>query len=114
MLLRSAQESKVRLTFTDIWRDYKNYRNAYYFHKVIPTPREIVQKELEKDPVPPLDKFSLWQTLKWLIANRQAHESLSPNDIFCKMLYITILLVFGKVIAVQKRWYYNWKDPLVN
>ncbi len=30
--LRQLDERKVRVTFTDIFDDYTNYRKAYFFH----------------------------------------------------------------------------------
>ena len=39
--LRQLDERKVRVTFTDIFDDYTNYRKAYFFHQVVPTPKEL-------------------------------------------------------------------------
>ncbi|MFM7855391.1 MAG: hypothetical protein ACKO96_26560, partial [Flammeovirgaceae bacterium] len=39
--LRMLDERKVRLTFTDIFDDYTHYRKAYFFHQVLPTPKEL-------------------------------------------------------------------------
>ena len=29
--ISELDERKVKVTFKDIWHDYKNFRNAYYF-----------------------------------------------------------------------------------
>ena len=41
--IRELDESKVKVTFGDIWQDYKNFRNSYYFRQ-FPTPKEIFEK----------------------------------------------------------------------
>lgn len=36
--LEKLREMNVKVTFQDISRDYSNYRRAYFFHQVVPTP----------------------------------------------------------------------------
>jgi hypothetical protein len=49
----------VRITFRDIFRDYKNFRNAYYYHPKITTYDE--KEEVNIDP----KSYSLLNTLNW-------------------------------------------------
>jgi len=36
--LDKLREANVKIKFSDISRDYQNYRRAYFFHQVVPTP----------------------------------------------------------------------------
>ena len=36
--LDKLREANVKITLGDIMRDYQNYRRAYFFHQVVPTP----------------------------------------------------------------------------
>lgn len=38
--LRSLKESNVRVTFSDIWRDYLMYRRNFYRSQVYTSPKE--------------------------------------------------------------------------
>ncbi len=52
--LRSLKESDVQVTFTDIYRDYKMFRRAYYYHMVVDTEKIMYKtnETNEKGEVP--------------------------------------------------------------
>ena len=100
------------MTFTDIWRDYLNYRKAYFYHPVAPTPKEQNLAYLEKHPVPNLDTYSTWKTLKYLVnADSDHFRRASPEQLFNKMFWVTVLFITYLVVSLPRMYYYNWWDP---
>jgi hypothetical protein len=75
--LEKLREMNVKVTFRDIKRDYQNYRMAYFFHQVVPTPTELNNQFLEKEPVPDLTNYSTIDTLKWVYKHRESHNTFS-------------------------------------
>jgi hypothetical protein len=100
------------VTFTDIWRDYKQYRQAYYYHQIVLKPKDIIQKQIELTPVPNLDNYSTWKTLVWIYENRDGHRFLGPTDVFCKLVYFWILTLIYLCVHYPVEWYYGWDDPM--
>ena len=48
--LAAMREEDVRVTFTDIWLDYKRYRKAYYREQVITTAKQqSIENEVKVD-----------------------------------------------------------------
>ena len=108
-MLQEIKENNVRVTFSDIWRDYQNYRKAYYFTKVMDTPKEIFQQQ--EVPVD-LDNYSTVETLKQIWKDRHAHPKMSVNSLFCFLVWMSSSFVLFLIIRIPLDWYYDFKDPL--
>ena len=100
------------MTFRDILRDYQNYRNAYFFTQVTQTPKQEIQKYIEKHPVD-LKNYSTKETLKWLVKHRNAHPKFSANNGFISLGTVTILVAVVMIARMPFNMYYSWKDPLI-
>ena len=58
------REEDVRVTFTDIWLDYKRYRRAYYYDQVTKTTKQqTIENEVKVD----FENFTIRKELmeKW-------------------------------------------------
>ena len=88
--LRALQEDKVKVTFNDIWRDYKMYKKSYYFHQV--QEKAKVTQSREQVPVD-IDAFSYRSYIKWLVFEAHRGPIYEPSVMFSKLLFITFILV---------------------
>lgn len=59
----------MRVTFKDIYHDYKNFRKAYYFYQ-LDTPRQIMSKH--EVPVD-MEKFKLGHSIFEFFKNHHNH-----------------------------------------
>ena len=95
--LNALKENDVRVTFTDIWRDYWHYRAAYY-HKT----NEKIKKDLfttedsdANGEVPvDVDKFSMRKHLSWMVKYKESH------NIYTTSYMVMILLLYTGVTAL--------------
>jgi len=109
--LRKVRESELKVTFGDIWQDYKNYRQAYYFSKVFETPKETYQRQAVQVD---LENFTLKGQLMYLYDNRANHQRYSPNWFATQLAYITFIFVVYAIVHVPYEWYYEFKDPYLS
>ena len=92
--LRSLKESQVRITFSDIWRDYTFYRKAYYQGQVRRPPAEVYKEQQVKVDV---EKFSYIEYLKFVFKHGHDLEINNPTYLLSKALVMTLILVGGYI-----------------
>ena len=58
------REEDVRVTFTDIWLDYKRYRQAYYYEQITTTAK---QRSIENEERVDFETFTIRKEIaeKW-------------------------------------------------
>ena len=58
------REEDVRVTFTDIWLDYKRYRKAYYYEQITTTAK---QRSIENEERVDFETFTIRKEIaeKW-------------------------------------------------
>ena len=114
--LGSLRESDVKVTFTDIWRDYKNYRTAYYFVE-----SEKLQKDLKNEPgtdekgeVPVnIDNFSFRKYIKFVYKHSESHEKNTFPSLVIALSTLTIFIFSARLGFEIKGLIYDYKDPLI-
>ena len=96
--LNALKESDVRITFTDIWRDYWHFRAAYYHKTHEGIKQRLLQHEGtdEKGEVPvDVDKFEMGKHLKWTVKYKESHNIYTSSYMFNILLLFSALTALG-------------------
>ena len=105
------REEDVRVTFTDIWLDYKRYRKAYYYDQVMKTAKEqTIENEVKVD----FENFTIRQEMmdKW--KDREVEGQRQTYWYFFFSVSSLTLIYFLRVgVHEFRRWRYGYDDPLV-
>ena len=62
--LNALREADVKITFRDIWLDYKMYRRSYFFFNFPDAPKKVFAKNQVSVDV---DAFRVRDCFKWVI-----------------------------------------------
>ena len=108
--LSSLRESDVKVTFSDIWHDYKMYRRSYFYHQVIESPKKFYQRNEVKVDV---DKFSFFEYFIWVLKHGQDLPYDHPASILCKLLILSFIMGGSWILTKPMKIYYDYKDPLL-
>ena len=105
------REEDVRVTFTDIWLDYKRYRKAYYREQVITTAKQqSIENEVKVD-------FETFTVRKALAENWKDREAASQKRTWWHLFFSCSLFTALYIVSVGKyefrRWRYGFDDTLV-
>ena len=114
--LSSLRESDVKITFSDIWNDYKNYRLAYYYYT-----DERVAKFVKREPgcddkgefPVDVDNFSVRKYAWWVIKHLGSHERGTFPHLYTFLFVLTIFAGSARLGFEVKGLMYGYKDPLV-
>ena len=106
--IRELDERKVKVTFKDIWQDYRNFRSAYYFRQ-LPTPKEVFEKhEVQVDT----KNFRMAIFLVDLFKNHKNPPRGSVSNWFTHLVLIMAVWFGWRIGRKPFEWYYHWDDPL--
>ena len=99
------------LTFKDIWVDYRNFKDAYYFHQES-NPSEYIRRPEAAVEVD-MEKFSLRQQI-WdtVVYGNHREPKMSAGwhiSTGAQMLFAWILIIISYKFVGR---YYDWEDPL--
>ena len=114
--LNALKESDVRVTFTDIWRDYWHYRIAYYHRTHEGIRQHLLQHEGsdEKGEVQvDVDKFKMGEHLKWTVKFKESHNLYTFSYMINILLLFSTMTGIGWCVQQWNGWWYDWKDPLI-
>ena len=112
---KALQELDVKkdcnLTFSDIWADYRNFKDAYYYHQEF-NPAEYIRRPEAAVEVD-MEKFSLRQQI-WdtLIYGNHREQKMSPG---WSLATGAQFLTWWLLMMLFYKWFgnkYDWKDPL--
>ena len=107
--IAELDEKKLRLTFKDIWADYKNFRSAYYFTQY-PSPKEYYEKAAVHVDT---KNFKIGQFFFDLAKNHGKHPYLSPSYFFTSLALMLITFYTWRLVRRPVEIYYHWDDPLI-
>ncbi|CDW83199.1 UNKNOWN [Stylonychia lemnae] len=109
--LRELDPKKVKLTFSDIWQDYKHFKQSYYFFQKYVMESEEQKGQITIDP----KEFSL---KKWFIeffwTNSDKHGTVTPQAYFYKIVFLILGYALWRLRRKPAEYYYHWHDPLEN
>ena len=108
--LRALKESKVKVTFRDIWRDYRMYHKSYFYYQVY----EPSKESNKRDEVPvEVDRFSFKEYSRWLMLHAPNLSFNEPSHVLSKLIQVTLIFGMCWFIQIPVRAYYDYKDPLL-
>ena len=109
--LNALQESDVRVTFTDIWRDYWHFRAAYY-HKTHEGIRQHLLQTEDSDEKGEVnvdvDKFKMGDHMKWTVKFYESHNIYTNSHMINVLLLFTMMTGIGWSVQQWNAWWYDW------
>eukprot|EP00347_Sterkiella_histriomuscorum_P004082 403361817 len=107
--IRDLDSKKLKLTFNDIFQDYKNFRSNYYFYQMESPKDRLAKMQVDVDT----KSFKIQDWLVDFFYFRHGQSPLlSAEDIFTKFIMIISLFLLYRLVRKPYEWYYHWDDPL--
>ena len=99
------------MTFRDIWQDYKNFKEAYYYEQVIDLKKEATREGAKVDV--DFSKFSLPQKI-WDASFYGMHQSeqSSASRVWANIFFMFNLIAVGNLGFWVHSKYFDYEDPL--
>ena len=101
-------EKDVLITFKDIYRDYRNFKEAYYY-SVHPDYVRPPPKQVDVDMKTFSLKQKVWDSVFY--GAEQAHFN-SATSQFSRLCLFTGVLLFLNIAMEPTAWLLDWRDPL--